>query len=372
MLFSYSRLKRFEECPRAFYKKYVLEVPEKPAENTETGKAVHQVISELLTGVITPEETGTAVQRVISGAPVPIDGKTVLELVSHPMVASLIDLAVAEGRVEDHFELPLDGPGSPVIQGYIDLWWRDPSKPVLVDWKTNHKPYGPLDTHQLGIYSWAVAQMTGVEQVVGHLVFLRFINEKRCFTYGPEEMGAARMWALTLANDIEARLAEMSLLGTGPDELFPAQPGKQCRWCSYAEECLKQAENGRSGAVTAPAEGIKTAEEAEAIAAEIFRLEKALSDMKGMLKDWVQNNGPVRVGSQEFRMCPTVSWSFPPEKLKEFCAALNNAGLNPWEYLTIGSSQLKKIGWAEEDLSRFGKKKETVSFRQVKAESGAA
>jgi hypothetical protein len=364
MIFSYSRLKKHEECPWVFYKKYVLELPEEPTEAQEQGKAVHRVIQEVLTD---PSATlADAAVRACAEAALPLDPEVIVELARHDAVKQVKDLALAVGHVEEHFELPLDGPGSPVTQGYIDLWWQDESGAYLIDWKTNRTIYNPRDNHQLGLYAWAIKEKTGCSKVKALLVFLRFKEIPLWEEYGEEEMEAARQWALQLAMDIESRLAELELFGGKPDELFPARPGDACRYCSFAGDCLKEA--GAVKALEVP-ESIQTLEEAQALAGEIIRLETALSGMKGRLKEWVQVNGPVRVGDQEFRLVPAVNWNFSPEKLKEFCKMLSQAGINPWEVLTIGSSQLKKLKLPEEELARYGEKDETKTFRRVKVKS---
>ncbi|MGB9804544.1 RecB family exonuclease, partial [Desulfofundulus sp.] len=154
MIFSYSRLAKYKECPWAFYKKYILELPEEPTEAQEQGKAVHRVIQEVLTD--SSATLADAAVRACAEAVLPLDPETVMELAKHPAVEQVRELALVGGHVEEHFELPLDGPGSPVLQGYIDLWWEDPAGATLIDWKTNRATYNPRDNHQLGLYAWSI------------------------------------------------------------------------------------------------------------------------------------------------------------------------------------------------------------------------
>ena len=48
-VFSYSRLKRYSECPQSFLFKYVLEMAEPVGEPLALGKAVHTAIERFLT-----------------------------------------------------------------------------------------------------------------------------------------------------------------------------------------------------------------------------------------------------------------------------------------------------------------------------------
>jgi len=117
---------------------------------------------------------------------------------------------------------------------------------------------------------------------------------------------------------------------------------------------------------TFPAE-IKTAEEAVKLAQEIERLEGVVKAMKETLKKYVEETGqPVETVDQVWWWVESESWKFTPEKLKELCQELVIEGINPWELLTITAANLKKTGWSDEALSRFGEKRVTKSFRAVK------
>ncbi len=105
---------------------------------------------------------------------------------------------------------------------------------------------------------------------------------------------------------------------------------------------------------------------AKATGKELIRLEKALDDLKVRLKEWVVVNGPVRIGDEEFKLCPSISWQFTPDKLRELCRVLSNDGVNPWGVLSIGSTKLKNLKWPENRLAKYGKKKENTTFRKVK------
>jgi len=360
IIYSYSRLKKYEECPAAFYRKYVQELPEVPSEVAVLGKAVHKAIQHRLNGV----DVKSAVYKAITKAEAPVSYDEVFKFVSHPEVENMLKNNIK--KVEHHFQLPLDGPNSPVIQGYIDLWWEDFLEVTLLDWKTHRKKYTPKSNHQLGLYAWALSQITGKKQIKGCLVFLRY-GQTNCYEivdYDHNDMEAARSWALNLANKIEAAFKKLfTIKHLSYLYVFPANPGTHCEHCSYAALCRD--ESAASNVILPNT--LVTLEDAEALGREIIRLEKVLEEMKCKLKNWVNKNGPVKIDDQEFKLCPSVSWHFPPDKLQELCQALGEDGVNPWEVLSIGSTKLKKLNWPEERLAEFGKKKETARFRRVKS-----
>lgn len=362
MIYSFSRLKCYEQCPAAFYKKYVLGLPEQPSEAMILGKATHKAIEHYLNG----DDIKSTVYKAITDKLTPIKYEDVLKLAGHPEVENMRSNQLK--KVEQHFQLPLDDQNSPVIQGYIDLWWEGFLEITLVDWKTHHKKYQPKDNHQLGLYAWALSQITGKNLIRGCLVFLRY-GQTNCYEiaeYDQNDMEGARLWALTLANMIEAGLNKiLTLKHLSHHSVFPANPGTHCEHCSYANICRDEAEVGR---IILP-DNLVNKEDAEATGREIIRLEKVLELLKCKLKNWVNNNGPVQIDDQEFKLCPSISWHFPPDKLRELCQALGEDGFNPWEILSIGSTKLKKLNLPDKKLAEYGKKKETTSFRKVKIET---
>jgi len=145
------------------------------------------------------ESINVAVDTALSTAELPVDRNEVLKLASHPEVKNMQINSLKQ--IEYHFELPLDGPlngpineiKSPIIQGYIDLWWEDFLEDTVLDWKTNRKKYTPKANHQLGLYAWALNQITGKERITASLVFLRY-GQTNCYEieqYGLEDMEEA-------------------------------------------------------------------------------------------------------------------------------------------------------------------------------------
>ncbi|WP_047980644.1 PD-(D/E)XK nuclease family protein [Ornithinibacillus contaminans] len=228
MIFSYSRLKLYETCPRRFYYKYVLGIPE----NTSTsflalGKAVHKAIESIIKGISFEEAI--------------IEGYSECDFhpdVSIEEISKLVKNASATknmGETEIYFRLPLsNSPNAPEIQGYIDLVKGN----RLEDWKTNWKMYDVNDNHQIGLYAWALHQLKGYDLIEGSLSFLRYKKESKYF-FSEVDMENAKQWALNLANEINFKLQMLDIFPEKLDELFPDIPSSSCEYCPFVLRCYK-------------------------------------------------------------------------------------------------------------------------------------
>lgn len=110
-----------------------------------------------------------------------------------------------------------------------------------------------------------------------------------------------------------------------------------------------------------------TEQEAVELAKEIERTESALKLMKAELKKYVEENGEVNTGDKIWGFSESVSWKFSPEGLKKVFENIFLDGKDPWKYLNISASNLKKLGWSEEVLSRYGEKRVSTPFKSRKA-----
>lgn len=360
MLYSYSRLKTLEECPSRFYRKYILDLEEPVGEPAEFGRLVHETLEGIINDGMSVER---AMLKAVAASAIKLDIEDAIWQVRR--ATRYIRPGAA---AETHFQLPLypKDPFSPEVQGYID-YLHPGGLATVLDWKTGRRTFKHDDNHQLGLYAWAVSRMYGVDQVNARLVFLRdglVSPDDPEVLYGPDEIEAARRWALDLAEQAEKKILALSMGGT-PDDLFPAVPGSACRWCSWAAECqgheVEAVPNGQAS-IPVPT----TIAEAQRLAAEVLRLEATLDAMKDALKEYVQIQGPVVVGDQEWAMRPSVSWNFGPQQKARMAEDMLAGGLNPWEYFTVGSAQLKKLKWPEERLEQYGEKDITHSFRRAK------
>lgn len=339
-IFSYSRIKKFVDCPAAFYRKYVLNLPEIPSPEALKGRAGHAVIRAAGTaGGL--EHIGAALSAVCALAGLKEDEFACLLDSEH------VREAVEKGGwFESHFEVPLDEfPLAPSIQGYIDYFRfrEEPDCIELNDWKFGHQVYHPLETNQLGLYAYYLAQKYG-KPVRCRLVFLQ-AGKVTEHVYSEEDIEAARLWALENASEIQKRLTRLD--PQDPYQTFPPKHSHLCGYCTWAAECV-------DGTVPDIPE---TMEQAQELGAKILHLEGCLDAMKEKLKVFVEANGPVPVDGKQFYFSESVNWKWSRDALAKAYQALLESGMNPFDVFTITASGLKKAPWQESELLDFGAKK---------------
>lgn len=235
-VFSYSRLTLFEECPYKWFLKYVEKIEEGDSLPLMFGKAVHKAIEEKMLGKSDKEALLEGWKEVEYYSFNLIEYEALFrranvmkgEAVHNPNVAT-----------ERHFVLPLDGEGSPQIQGYIDVTRLIFGTYNFTDWKTNRVMYDPMDTMQLALYAWALSQIHNVTEVTGTLFFLRFFKENvKSKIFRKHEMEAARVWALNLAKTIQSALKDFHTGKQTFEKCFPAKANPGCGTCPFADICV--------------------------------------------------------------------------------------------------------------------------------------
>ncbi len=132
-VFSYSRLKLFEGCPFRWYLKYVKNHEESDSMPLMLGKAVHKAIEEKLLGKSDKEALLQGWKEVDYYAIDLVEYETLFQR------ANVVrgDALRPNTEVEKHFTLPLDGDGSPKLQGFIDIVQQIFGTYSFTDWKSN-------------------------------------------------------------------------------------------------------------------------------------------------------------------------------------------------------------------------------------------
>lgn len=362
--YSYSRLKLYDNCPAAYYYKYILELPDPPGEPLIIGKVVHLAVEKYLTQQRqqVKADINDCVNEAIKETGTPGIKEEVQNICRNPAIDNSV-FRYGHAQIEHGFYIPLDNEGKYAVQGAIDYFEQGlPEKSAyLVDWKTNHVRYG-ADNLQMGLYAWYLSQKYGVDKVYANMIFLRYHQascvEQSVFTAAGMEK--ARSWALGLIKEIEAGLVAVRVFGGDPAELFPAMPCANCQSCNYVFQCAK-------GMNLLPVK-VEDKRQAIIIAGDILRLEGALSAMKEELKAWVKSTGqPVAIPGGEFCFTPTTAWNFSAEGMKALCKKLDDQGIKLWEHITIGAASLKKLALSESELLKYGEKKNGEAFRFIKS-----
>lgn len=226
MIFSYSRLSLYEQCPYRFKKVYVDKEKENVTLPLALGKAVHKAIELRLKGF--PKDTSIARGFQEANFHKELSFSEVDKLTRHVKLNRYLGKLEA---VEFSFQLPLTNVLT--FRGVIDLITTDGE---IVDWKTNRKMYDVRDTKQLALYAWAVNEFYAFKKVRGTLSFLRF-NEERTTIFTDSDLQAARMWAIGLASEINWALEQLKKQPNLEHVLFPARPSSRCKTCPFSIEC---------------------------------------------------------------------------------------------------------------------------------------
>ncbi len=230
MIFSYSRLNMYDECPFRFFKKYVEGYEEPTTLPLALGKAVHKTVEDKINGVGHSEAVLNGYAE--SEFHPEVTYKEISELASRAKIYPNM------GMTEVYFELPLDDcENAPKIRGYIDVLGYDGK--FITDWKTNRVMYDVLDTFQIGLYAWATHKIYQVSKVVGTLFFLRF-RKASTHVFDLMDMEKARIWALGLATSIDSKLDLYAMVPEHVEKIFPARPSSNCRHCPFALECYQR------------------------------------------------------------------------------------------------------------------------------------
>lgn len=229
MIFSFSRLNVYEECPYRFYNKYILKKEEPLTQPLALGKAVHKAIEAKIKGL--NHESAVLNGYMEAEFHSELNYDDISELTANAPVHPKM------GETEVYFKLPLShDEHAPLIQGFIDVVQPEGS---IIDWKTNRVAYDVQDTQQVALYCWAISRIKNLEKVRGSYYFLRFRKESS-YAFPGERMEEARRWALRLANEINEKVDLYSMFPEQYKELFPAKPSRMCNHCPFSVSCVQK------------------------------------------------------------------------------------------------------------------------------------
>lgn len=326
---SYSRLERFASCPYSFYLRYLVGLPEPPNKSLERGRLAHELIARGLSGKDPQREAAELAPRYVS-----LEEKDVAEAADMACRFLASYRPVPGYRAEYAIEDAVDG--VPFV-AVLDLVEPDGDGSLTItDFKTDWEPYKPTDKMQLPLYAYFAARHFRAKRVHMRLWFLRYRRDPvREEPATPEAVRSALSWVRGMV----ARIRDAEEL---PGSLgFPPAPGRACEACgsAYSLRCLAETLSGQ------PDPG----DDAKALAGLAVRLERALEDVRGKLKDCVRAAGQaVEVGGQFYDFYPRSSWTF--SDLPGFLRLLEGAGEDPWRYLRVDGWELRRLLRKRPDL----------------------
>lgn len=257
VIYSFTRLSMFEQCPRQFYHRYILQNALLESKPLLIGKAIHKAIE-----VFISQPSLTLEQAIYEGLKevqftkdVTYEELEQLFMKSWERIIHYREKKTYEPSsviVEHHFQVNIGISKDIQFQGYIDILddMQD-GRVAVVDWKSGWKFFQLTDSKQLLLYAWVVKQITEgmFNDVVGEYVFLRF-NKGHHFgkVISNDAMEDARLWAVDIALTIEENMAtlEDAMQKEGVsvptdkmllDETFPPTYNAYCKYCPLVTTC---------------------------------------------------------------------------------------------------------------------------------------
>jgi len=330
--YSYSRLDLYDRCPHAYKTVYLDGIPRARNEARERGQILHGMVADYLNRLIT---LGLATDWDWARTAAP--------------QGAMDDVAEIWERFYEGFVLPsgLEAPGverrlavdrmwRPVkfdskrarFRMVLDFHFRQNGLGVIVDWKTSREvPQDVAKDLQLRTYGWGLKQTLyqDIEEVLLRLHFLRYGKEREVFLM-PQDLAE-------VPDELDDRIGVIE-----KDKTFDPIPGSFCGMCGITSHCPVMAQAVVPIEVMAPA----SREEAEKAASMLMTLQKMEKELTARLKEWVRENGAIKVGDMVYGASQVVSYDLDPQKVTTM---LLEAGLSReeiWPLVSMTKTNLEK------------------------------
>lgn len=312
---SVSRLKKFEQCPKAFEFHYV-----KGLRSTETtvalafGTLLHEVLEHLFRWVIEeeymgelPEELAVTLYRTAWNR----SGLTGVEIYQEGL--DLIRKYVRRHKPVNHFDiLGVEVPFALQleefrVEGRIDRIDRiDDTSIEVIDFKSNRMLFTRDEVDmdlQMSVYALAVKQLFPWAKSL-RFTFDMLRHDTRLTTYRTEDQ-------LSAAKDYVVALGRQSEAGK-----YPAKLNGNCGYCDHRSKCAEY-----QSAVSTKVEMFATGDDLEKIAelrervALVAKLAYAKQrDLDAIIKSHLERAGELTLAGTTFRLTPTESYEYPVER----------------------------------------------------------
>ena len=252
-----SALEDFERCPRQYFLRRELELPEGGAAGgftvaassaTAMGTVAHAVL-EQLTSATTGRGLEEEIARLVTvhGAGANLDAaarhalaRDLLRYASSPENSAAANADASEIHRETPFFMSIEGDGFTLfVRGRIDLLIDDGERLVVSDYKYARAGAGSYPSHdyqvQMECYALAAAEALPGRDVSAEVIYLRDRVERRQLKLAPP--AEIRAHLLTIARGIAAARAERGPAG------YPKRPAdaRECRalGCGYVARCWR-------------------------------------------------------------------------------------------------------------------------------------
>ncbi len=310
---SYSRLKRYEQCPLSFKLIYIDKVPKDPSDALLFGSLIHTVLEKVYRWVIEEEYSGPIPENLIMDlykdhwAQSGLSTFSLFQEGVEILRAYIHDNAIVDHRdilaVEKQFTLSIRDYG---LLGYIDRVDRINDDTIeIVDYKTNRLIFtrDEVDADlQLSVYNMAARELWPWAKNV-HLVFHLLRHSVRMHTERTQEqLDAARDYVLTLGKRTE----------NATD--YPPRLNHNCQYCDVRMRCseYQQAIAGQIDMQKSDKNDLESvAKERERVA----RLAKILyarkEELERILKKHLEDRDTLELAGMQYRMTHSTKLSYP-------------------------------------------------------------
>lgn len=334
MTYSYSKFRKYGECPAAFKAAYIDHIPSEPSPELLRGNMVHRIISAYLLHLrenhlrtdITEMET--IAEQVFYDPTVrrecPISDDAWEEVAGlADTFARTANIGPAFARSEmkmavDHDlqPWPYEDPNV-FIRAILDRLDLDGERAVIYDYKTGY--HAEFNKLQAEVYCYMVFKnYPQVNIIIPIFHHIPVAVEKR-----GEEVGRDRL------DGLEKKLRKMAAMIQADKEFAPT-PGAACDDCPYP--CPAK----QSGLAS-----IANDDGARAIAEDLILLDKQKKDKEKMLRDWCNRRGFVEVNGLVYGFHVSESQEF--NDVGEFNATCQMFQRDPCDFLNVDNRKATKL-----------------------------
>lgn len=312
---SFSRISRFEACPRSYQLHYLEKQQAEPGLPLRFGKLIHAVLERLLKEVLDDERSGSlSEERAVELYREAWSAEGLTGIAAFEEGLQILRDFVREQGVVDHrsvlaiekeFRLPV---GSFEVLGFIDrVDWVDDETIEVIDYKTNRQLFtrDEVETSlQMSLYETAARRLWPWAKKV-KLTFWMLRHGVRQRTERTEQQLAdALTYVETLGTQTETA------------QEFPARLNSNCCYCDHRSQCPAYADalKGKREFVCSDLADLEAvARERE----EVARLAKALharkEELEDVLKAHLKETDELLLGGIRYRMFNTTSLDYSLE-----------------------------------------------------------
>jgi len=331
--YSYSKIKRWTECPLSFKLTYIDRVGQDSTDEMEVGAGAHRFF-ELWHNALRANQTSNKMMPKVADLaaqawteePHPTGlFEDFLEVCRdfaegyrpEPLPAGAQSMAELELSFDEALKPCLWDSSDCFIRAKIDRVDLQGNHAKITDYKTGYA--GNADKFQVELYCFLLkVKFPQIERFTVEIYYVR--------------SGFKQTWDIHADNlgPVEFQL-RAQVLAISKDKSFKAKPGSRCQSCSVAAFCNKKASKLRM---------IAKAKDAETIAADVAVMEAQLKAKKDALKEWVREHGEITVNGLMFGFFPSEKYVV---NVGEFIAACRQVGIDPLDALRADTTKIKKL-----------------------------